>query len=33
MCGIVGIVRNDGKSIDEELLTRMNNAIRHRGPD
>ena len=33
MCGIVGIVRNDGKSIDEELLSRMNNAIRHRGPD
>ena len=33
MCGIVGIVRNDGKSIDEELLARMNNAIRHRGPD
>ena len=33
MCGIVGIVRNDGKSIDEDLLARMNNAIRHRGPD
>ncbi|HYV13874.1 MAG TPA: asparagine synthase (glutamine-hydrolyzing) [Pyrinomonadaceae bacterium] len=33
MCGIVGIVRNDGKPIDEELLARMNNAIRHRGPD
>jgi asparagine synthase (glutamine-hydrolysing) len=33
MCGIVGIVRNDGKSVDEELLARMNNAIRHRGPD
>jgi len=33
MCGIVGIVRNDGKPVDEELLTRMNNAIRHRGPD
>jgi len=33
MCGIVGIVRNDGKPVDEQLLTRMNNAIRHRGPD
>ena len=33
MCGIVGIVRNDGKPIDEQLLTRMCNAIRHRGPD
>jgi asparagine synthase (glutamine-hydrolysing) len=33
MCGIVGIVRNDGRPVDEELLSRMNNAIRHRGPD
>ncbi|HSE30485.1 MAG TPA: asparagine synthase (glutamine-hydrolyzing) [Pyrinomonadaceae bacterium] len=33
MCGIVGIVRNDGKSVDEALLTRMCTAIRHRGPD
>jgi asparagine synthase (glutamine-hydrolysing) len=33
MCGIVGIVRNDGKAVDEQLLARMNNAIRHRGPD
>ncbi|HKN84765.1 MAG TPA: asparagine synthase (glutamine-hydrolyzing) [Pyrinomonadaceae bacterium] len=33
MCGIVGIVRNDGKPVDEQLLTRMCNAIRHRGPD
>jgi asparagine synthase (glutamine-hydrolysing) len=33
MCGIVGFVRNDGKAIDEELLTGMCNAIRHRGPD
>jgi asparagine synthase (glutamine-hydrolysing) len=33
MCGIVGLVRNDGKAIDEALLTRMCNAIRHRGPD
>ena len=33
MCGIVGIVRNDAKPVDEQLLTRMNDAIRHRGPD
>ncbi|HKR15580.1 MAG TPA: asparagine synthase (glutamine-hydrolyzing) [Pyrinomonadaceae bacterium] len=33
MCGIVGLVRNDGKPVDEALLARMNEAIRHRGPD
>jgi asparagine synthase (glutamine-hydrolysing) len=33
MCGIVGFVRNDGKPVDEQLLARMNDAIRHRGPD
>jgi asparagine synthase (glutamine-hydrolysing) len=33
MCGIVGFVRNDGKAVDEALLSRMCNAIRHRGPD
>lgn len=33
MCGIAGIVRRDGAQIDRELLTRMNDAIRHRGPD
>jgi asparagine synthase (glutamine-hydrolysing) len=33
MCGIVGFVRNDAKPIDEQLLSRMCNAIRHRGPD
>ena len=33
MCGIVGIVRRDGASVDRELLARMNDAIRHRGPD
>ena len=33
MCGIVGFVRNDGKPVDEQLLSRMCNAIRHRGPD
>ena len=33
MCGIVGLVRNNGKAIDEQLLSRMCDAIRHRGPD
>ena len=33
MCGIVGFVRNDEKAIDQGLLARMNDAIRHRGPD
>jgi len=33
MCGIAGIIRNDGRPVDEQLLSRMNNAIRHRGPD
>src|SRR4026208_1086460 len=33
MCGIVGGVRSDGDPVDEQLLARMNDAIRHRGPD
>ncbi len=33
MCGITGIVRRDGAQIDQEVLARMNGAIRHRGPD
>ena len=33
MCGIAGIVRSDGAPVDRELVTRMNEAIRHRGPD
>src|SRR5438445_151431 len=33
MCGIAGIVRSDGAQIDRDLLARMNDAIRHRGPD
>jgi len=33
MCGIAGIVRADGAPVDRELLERMNEAIRHRGPD
>lgn len=33
MCGIAGIVRSDGAPVDRELVERMNEAIRHRGPD
>ncbi len=33
MCGIVGIVNNNGRAVDEGLLGRMNRAILHRGPD
>jgi asparagine synthase (glutamine-hydrolysing) len=33
MCGIVGIVRSNDRPVDEALLSRMCEAIRHRGPD
>src|SRR5436853_2130525 len=33
MCGIAGIVNKDGAPVDRDLLARMNEAIRHRGPD
>ncbi|MDT7604715.1 MAG: hypothetical protein QOF61_2712 [Acidobacteriota bacterium] len=33
MCGITGIVRRGGRSVDEDVLRRMCEAIRHRGPD
>jgi len=33
VCGITGIVRSDGARVNRELLERMNEAIRHRGPD
>jgi asparagine synthase (glutamine-hydrolysing) len=33
MCGIVGIVRNDDSLVDQALVSRMCDAIRHRGPD
>lgn len=33
MCGIVGVVRSDGGAVDEALLSRMCEIIRHRGPD
>ncbi len=33
MCGIVGIVRGRDRAVDADLLQRMCDAIRHRGPD
>ena len=33
MCGIVGVVRNDKTDVDQALVARMCEAIRHRGPD
>ena len=33
MCGIAGIVRSDGRDVDQQLVHRMTDAIRHRGPD
>jgi len=33
MCGITGFINLDGRPADGELLARMNEAIRHRGPD
>ncbi len=33
MCGIVGIVRSDTRAVDQALVGRMCEAIRHRGPD
>src|SRR5262245_9871034 len=33
MCGIVGIVRHGDRGVDEGLLGRMSETIRHRGPD
>ncbi|PYS51307.1 MAG: asparagine synthase (glutamine-hydrolyzing) [Acidobacteria bacterium] len=33
MCGIVGIVNRNGRAVDRDVLARMCEAIRHRGPD
>src|SRR5579862_7843478 len=33
MCGIVGILRFDGRSVRPEEIEAMNRSIRHRGPD
>ncbi|MGB5809830.1 MAG: asparagine synthase (glutamine-hydrolyzing) [Polyangiales bacterium] len=33
MCGIVGVWRLDGRSVDPEAATRMRDTLEHRGPD
>ncbi len=33
MCGIVGVWQLDGESVDPEAVTRMRDALEHRGPD
>lgn len=33
MCGIVGIIKKKGREADGHLIRRMNDKIRHRGPD
>jgi asparagine synthase (glutamine-hydrolysing) len=33
MCGICGIFQPSGEPVDTELLDRMTNSLRHRGPD
>ena len=33
MCGIVGILRFDGRPVRPEEINAMNDSIRHRGPD
>jgi asparagine synthase (glutamine-hydrolysing) len=33
MCSIAGILRFDGKSVDENLIHEMNQTMSHRGPD
>ena len=33
MCGIAGIIRFDGRAVDEAILLRMRERIAHRGPD
>ncbi len=33
MCGIVGIVNNNSRPAEREIIERMNRAIAHRGPD
>ncbi len=33
MCGICGVIHLDGKPVTQRLLQRMNDRLRHRGPD
>lgn len=33
MCGIAGLVRRDGGPCEEEIIVRMTDMVKHRGPD
>ena len=33
MCGIAGVLRRDGRPVDESVLGRMTDVLAHRGPD
>ncbi|MEZ6186663.1 MAG: asparagine synthase (glutamine-hydrolyzing) [Planctomycetota bacterium] len=33
MCGLVGVLRLDGRPVDAAVLARMRDALAHRGPD
>ena len=33
MCGIAGVVNDDGRPADRNVLTAMTAAMHHRGPD
>ena len=33
MCGVVGVVRFDGKSVDPAIVAAMTDQLVHRGPD
>jgi len=33
MCGIAGIFSSDSREITPELIFRMTNVLKHRGPD
>ena len=33
MCSIVGLINLNGNPIKKDLLLKMNNKLRHRGPD
>ena len=33
MCGIVGIINKNGKTVDFPILSRMAETLNHRGPD
>ena len=33
MCGLAGVVRWDGESVEREQIQQMTDALAHRGPD